>query len=257
MPKKHANRIHKGKKPMRQIWIAIAIVLCVYIVVFASTLAKPSKSYSVNAASSNHSFQSSTVSPITSLRAGNISAAESFNITFNITNDLAYGVGGYWALGNYTRHVLVVQNGNRSYYAVVESEGTWKSIKGARNPVTGIPEQENATGNFISIYNATLPGVLNTSLKLNGYVGKYNVGGTFADILENQSDQLKVNITPFNWPKEYLSTSAEYMTLHRAETIFTLGNQTMIIRCIGSNDNCTFSGTGPYFGGGLHANSTS
>lgn len=74
------------------------------------------------------------------------------------------------------------------------SEGTWRSIKGARTPVTRIPEQENATGNFISIYNATLPGV---------------------------------------------------------------GNQTMIIRCIGSNDNCTFSGTGPYFGGGLHANSTS
>ena len=179
---------HKARRQLRQTRVAwhnavlftLALILCVGVVMIIAVASRQHASPHVMTASN---LSNSTIPTITIMKASNPSSASSFDITLNITNSLAIGNYGYWALGNYTQTIYGIQTGNTTYSILSTYKGTWRSIKGARNPITGQLEPTNASGTFTEVYNATLPGKLNTTLKLNGYIGTFNDGGTFADIV--------------------------------------------------------------------------
>lgn len=249
--RQHSTQSRSGR--LYRNWSIAVLVLCVYVAVIAGLLNKPSMPQPSHAATTSalasNSGSSVATPPITVIKAANPSSANTFSITFNITDDLASGTYGYWALGNYTRTVSASLDGNNTYYAIVTSRGTWRSIKGARSPITGVPEPINATGNFIGVYNAMIPGRLNTTLKLNGYVGTFNDSGTFADLLKNQSSQPGDSaLNTFNWEALYLNTTPEYMNLISSYTIFDYGNQTYVLDCVPSGCSSSASANSYFYG---------
>ncbi len=149
--------------------------------------------------------------------------SSTLNITFKVINDQNNGNHGYWALGNYTKHIYATSVGNGTYLATITLNGSWRTVKGAKSPNAGVPEPSNGTGTFHSVYYALVPGRLNTSNMLLGFIGTFNFNGTVGNIL-NQTpprDQL-------NWAAIYFSTSYEYINLLSENTSFVYKNQTLI-----------------------------
>jgi hypothetical protein len=247
MAKVHTKRKYKIHPDERKGWLLIVAVLCVYAVIFAATVSKSSLGLDSMPLHPNPTTTieiptlqaTSTVVPITAV---NPPDANTLNITYEVSNDMSLGAYGYWALGNYTKRIYARPVGNNSYLATVSFHGTWRSITGARSPVTGLPLRANATGNFLAVYYALVPGKLNTSLELSGDIGSFNAGGTYALLLENESAQMNYSNTDvFNWPLLYFSSSIEFLQVSNASDLFYYGNQTMLIGC---NDyKCNYTAT--------------
>lgn len=250
MAKKYASKSHRAHVTYsyeRSGWLMIAAVLCAYLVIFTAMASKsaldlnsvPLRPSSITTTGIPILQATSTVAPITAV---NPPDANTLNITYEVSNDMSLGAYGYWALGNYTKRIYAMPVGNNSYLATVSFYGTWRSITGARSPVTGLPLRTNATGNFIAVYYALIPGKLNTSLELSGDIGSFNAGGTYALLLENESKQMNYSNTDvFNWPSLYFSSSIEFLQVFNASDMFHYGNQTMLISC--NDHTCNYTAT--------------
>ncbi len=142
-------------------------------------------------------------------------------------NDENYGNYGYWAIGNYTKHISVTQMGNstanHSYLAVVTFNGTWRTIKGLKSPNAGTTEQSNGTGTFTSTYTAMLSGKLNTSYMLSGFIGVFNLNGSVANLLNQTGPR-----DPFNWTTIYFGTNNDYMNILSENSVFIYKNESYI-----------------------------
>lgn len=253
---RHTNRSGKlsGRKSASRFKPAhrAILILGAFAIILAVILHAPHPIQQPEVSPGNTSIQSTTAYNVSVPTAYNPANSTTLNISFNIINDTAAGRYGFWALGNYTENVYASYGGNLGYNAIVTFHGTWRSVKGARSPVTGALEPANGSGQFIDIYNAIIPGRLNDTLKLSGYVGTFNDGGTFKLILENQSNQTRPAV--FNWLGHYFGTSGDYVSFLNSNAVFMYDNQTMEILC--GPANCTYSATpGSYFLGAA-ANST-
>lgn len=136
------------------------------------------------------------------------SIAPALNVTAEIANGELNGRYGYWALANYTRHIVAFRISNSSYLLVVHLNGSWETFKGARSPNNGITEPSGGSGTFTIGYSAIEPYSLNMSAKLSGYLGSFNLNGTANDIMRgNYSSQLGQNDGAFNWMEIYFGHS--------------------------------------------------
>ena len=243
-PKPRARK--KQQRPGSPLKAIMVLGAC--LIILAAIFSALQSSQPLPVSTSSTSVQSSTTTYQVSVpKSHNPSNATTLNITFNIINDTAEGGYGYWALGNYTENVNAIL-GNLGYNAIVTAHGTWRSIKGAPSPITGVKEPINGSGRFTEIYDAIIPGRLNDTLMLSGYVGTFNDGATFPFLLENRSRQTRP--AHFNWPLLYFDTSAEYISILNSTTVFTYGNQTYSIVCAGSSGSCkTYWNGAGYFGG--------
>lgn len=138
-------------------------------------------------------------------------------------NDQNNANHGYWALGNYTKHIYATPAGNGTYFAIISLNGSWRTVKGVKSPNAGIPEPSNGTGTFSSVYYADVPGRLNTSNMLSGFIGTFNFNGTIGNIFNQTPPR-----TQLNWAAAYFSTSVEYINIISENTIFVYKNQTLI-----------------------------
>lgn len=157
------------------------------------------------------------------------------NITFNVCNDEGYGSGGwYWSIGNYTKNVQIKSIGNNSYYVMVTFNGTWATVAGARSPNNGITEPANGSGTFHEVYYAQVPGQLNRSMTLNGFIGSFNFGGTTADLRKLYGTQ-SGDPTPYLWSVPYLHTTPPYFKIIGANATFLYGNTAAMVSTINSS----------------------
>lgn len=233
MSDRRAKRERRLKHPaMRTKAIVAAITISIAAIIILTYLDTQSNRTSQNPLSSIQLPGSS----YTTIQQSGVTSNSTLNITFNIVNDESEGNNGYWALGNYTKHVYAVEVQDGNFNAIVTSYGTWRTVKGAPSPGNGTIEPANGSGTFTETYFAGIPGRLNYSRKLEGYVGAYNYNGTSLDLL-SQSGPSYQN---FNWPYLYFQTSGQYITLYKLNATFTYGNQTYAVTC--NIANCTSKG---------------
>ncbi len=145
------------------------------------------------------------------------------NITMKVINDQAMAVpfNYYWALGNYTKHIVATPYENYSYLVTITSIGNWTTFKGLMDPRNTTSEPKNGSGTFIETYSLQVPGNLNLSRPTTGFIGTYNFNGSLQKILAGMPPS---NI--FNWPGAYFSTGFEYVNLINVNETFMYGNQT-------------------------------
>ena len=154
------------------------------------------------------------------------SSTPSLNVTAEIANGELNGRYGYWALANYTRHIEAFRISNSTYLLIMHLNGSWETFKGARSPNNGTTEPANASGTFTIGYSAIEPYSLNTSTKLIGYLGRFNLNGTADDIMrDNYSSQSGQAAGAFNWMDMYFGYSVSPNVTDNYTATYELGNQ--------------------------------
>jgi hypothetical protein len=131
------------------------------------------------------------------------------SISYNVVNDEDSGFVGYWALDNYSKTVTVWQESNGIYYAVAYYTGTWTTFAGALSPESGALEASGGTGSFSGGYVMTITGKLNSNLRLHGFIGTFNFGGTQKDILLGSYGKGQTgSTTAYDWVSAYFGSGA-------------------------------------------------
>jgi len=111
------------------------------------------------------------------------------NIEHKVVNDEDSGMVGYWALDNYNKQVKVWKLLDGTFYAKASYEGKWQTFAGARSPGLGVVQSKDASGEFKGGYTATFKGTFTPGThKTHGDIGKFDYGGTKADILKGKYD---------------------------------------------------------------------
>ncbi|MDE1798323.1 MAG: hypothetical protein KGH63_02875 [Candidatus Micrarchaeota archaeon] len=135
------------------------------------------------------------------------------NVNYKVVNDEDSGIGSYWALDRYTKHVKVWQLPDGSYYAVVDYDGTWNTFAGALSPAGTVSETRDAQGTMHGGYAATFraDGLTGAST----HIGTQDLGGTRADILLGSYGNGQTgNTASFNYLSTYFDnpTNFNYVT---------------------------------------------
>jgi hypothetical protein len=135
------------------------------------------------------------------------------NISMKITNDEDSGMVGYWALDNFNKTVKVWQSPDSSFYAIVKYEGNWQTFAGALSPGNGTVQPRDGwgtvEGGYVAVFTAT------TFTKGHGYVGKFDFGGTKADILLGTYGAGQTGSTPnYDWLGTYFPDAAGFTQTH-------------------------------------------
>ena len=126
------------------------------------------------------------------------------NISMKVTNDEDSGLAGYWALDNFNKTVKVWQTPDGSFYALAMYEGTWQTFAGALSPQSGTVEPKDGCGTVEGGYVATFTATAFT--QHFGYIGKFDFGGTKADILLGTYEAGQTgSTTPYDWVSAYFT----------------------------------------------------
>ena len=153
------------------------------------------------------------------------------NITLNITNDqFADNTYGYWALANYSRNIRAFAITSNSYYITISLNGTWRTFAGVKSPGSGTPEPKNGSGTFNVHYSFSIFGNLNTSVQLNGSLGRYNLNGSYKGIEGQVFQEQNASVaSPFAWLDKYFGTNLAMRSSNNYSSVFTYRNQTYVI----------------------------
>ncbi|MCL4409569.1 MAG: hypothetical protein M1356_04505, partial [Gammaproteobacteria bacterium] len=128
------------------------------------------------------------------------------NTSYNVVNDEDSGFKGYWAIDNYTKHIMVWQEPSGTFLAVVTYNGTFTTFAGALSPENGITEVTGATGRMEGGYVGTFQGTLNATSPSQSV---YNFGGTESDILKGTyGNGQSGNANGFNWLGYFFGSTA-------------------------------------------------
>ncbi|AYV81328.1 MAG: hypothetical protein Harvfovirus27_17 [Harvfovirus sp.] len=142
------------------------------------------------------------------------------DVHFDAYNGEDRGKCGYWAVINARIEVIAWQLSTGEIYVVAKVDDIWNTIKGARAPNSKnctVLQKADASGNIKEIINAYLPkGTTITLEKTCGYVGTFDLGGSYSDLLLPADDQ-KPPISPitiinsfFSNPLIIINITAEY-----------------------------------------------
>ncbi len=228
LPKSKKNKhprprlIHKGHAAVKNSRYVLAAIALLAVLLVLTLAGKNTAQVSSATTQPANSIQATPVhfSIPANNKPGNSSR---LNITYNILNDEDYANHGYWAIGNYTKHINATFIGKGTYLAEITLSGSWRTVKGAKSPNAGVPEPANGSGTFNSIYYVLVPGRLNNSNMLSGFIGTFNLNGSIGRILNQTQPRYS-----FNWTSAYFGTANEYINLVSENTIFVYQNQTLI-----------------------------
>lgn len=139
------------------------------------------------------------------------------NIHFNVSNSEDLGTCGYWAIDNFTVHLVVWIMPDDQLYANATVVGTWSTIKNARSPQTCVLQARNAIGKLTGFVNGKFPigTTIVTPLKF-GNTGTVDFNGNYADLLlpsgsQTETERLTDYISSlFSAPLIVLVASANY-----------------------------------------------
>ena len=142
------------------------------------------------------------------LHDGNVPHGSSLilDINYKVTNDEDSGFLGYWALDDYVKHIKIWKVPDGSFYALVQYDGRFHTFAGVPSPQNGVPEPKTATGEFSGGYVATFTGTFSPALATRGDMGKFDFGGSKADILLGTYGNGQAgSITPFSYLDHYFT----------------------------------------------------
>lgn len=99
------------------------------------------------------------------------------NVVEFVRNDIDSGFNGNWAMDNYTRHIQVYANGDGTFCASVNYQGTFTTIEGL-SPGAGLPLQSGITGRMQGGYVGIVTGTLRNepAWPTQGVVGSFDYG---------------------------------------------------------------------------------
>lgn len=120
------------------------------------------------------------------------SSKKLLDIYFYAKNSEDTGKCGRWAIDNARIDVIAWKLPGGEISVSVEINGTWNTIKGARTPNGDCEQlqQQDATGKIIESLSAKLPVGTKVILeKTRGFIGTYDLEGTYCDLLLPQDEQ--------------------------------------------------------------------
>jgi hypothetical protein len=122
------------------------------------------------------------------------------NIVFQVTGDADSGIGGYWAMDSYTKHVQVWDLGNSTFCVIVKYDGSFTSVAGV-SPAGVSTIGAGVTGTIEGGYSGILSGATFTPA---GKRTKGNIGTKdFGCSIDNTGTAL--GCTYYSWIADYFS----------------------------------------------------
>lgn len=238
MPRERNRPIRGGNSrllPQLAFFIVIdfLVVVTIYLALHNITMSQISQPQITN------HLLTTTALPVTTVAVSSgapVLGPQVLNISLNIINDEIVGRFGYWALANYTRTVkayrILNSNSSNSYFLIVSLNGTWRTFAGALSPSNGTMEPDNGSGPFRISYSAIEDYPLNTTARLKGYIGQFNLNGTASDIVRGRyANQTGISPSTFHWTEHYfgflggLNITRNYTAVFR----YSPGNQEYVI----------------------------
>jgi hypothetical protein len=154
------------------------------------------------------------------------------DVRWAVTNDEDSAVGGgYWALDNYQRGLIIWQSAAQplpdvpsDFCAMSQYSGTWQTFAGVPSPQNGVKQPSDGNGRFtggkVATFTATF--MSHTNKPTHGFIGSFDYGGTKSDIQAGGTGG-----NPVNWPAFYFVDPPGINTAYNEPTwgwVYTQGD---------------------------------